>query len=89
MIIWDKLKNEWLKTERNISFEEITEKIISGKIVDIVKNPSREDQKVFVINIHNYIYAVPFIMDDEDNIILKTAYPSRKLYSEYGGTNEA
>ena len=88
MIIWDKQKNEWLKRERKISFEEIAEKIIYGKIMDIIKNPSRQYQKVFVINIHNYIYAVPFIMDDNENIILKTAYPSRKLYSKYGGNNE-
>ncbi len=88
MIVWDKQKNEWLKTERKISFEEISEKIINDEIIDIVKNPSREDQKVFVINIHNYTYAVPFIMDSDENIILKTAYPSRKLYFKYGGTNE-
>ena len=43
MIIWDREQNEWLKTERGLSFEEIAEKIINGEIVDIVKNPSRDD----------------------------------------------
>lgn len=83
MIIWDESKNDLLKKERDISFEEIAEKIINHDIMEILMNPKRKNQHVFVISIREYTYGVPFIIDEHDNIILKTAYPSRKLHVKY------
>ena len=53
--------------------------------IDILENKSRDNQLVFVIEFNGYIYAVLFIIDEKDNIFLKTAYPSRKLYKKYMG----
>jgi len=88
MIIWDETKNLKLKLERNISFETISDIILNKQYLDILENPSRSDQNVFVIEINKYIYAVPFIIDKESNIILKTIFPSRKLNKIYGGEND-
>lgn len=88
MIVWDEQKNSRLKLDRNISFEEISEKILNKEYIDILENPSRNDQNIFVIELNQYIYAVPFIIDQEENIILKTAYPSRKLQKKFGGKND-
>lgn len=85
MIIWDEEKNIKLKIERNISFEVISEIILNKKYLDILENPSNPHQDIFVVEISNYIYAVPFILDKDSNIILKTAYPSRKLNKKYRG----
>ena len=85
MIIWDENKNTKLKLERNISFEEISEYILSENIIDIIDHPKRKNQNVFVIEINNYIHSVPFIIDEDENIILKTAFPSRKLHKKYRG----
>lgn len=84
-IIWDKEKNEKLIMERNISFEEISQMIMDGEYLDILENPVREGQLYFVIDIEDYIWIVPFILDDVENIVLKTAFPSRKYNKKYKG----
>jgi uncharacterized DUF497 family protein len=84
-IIWDKDKNDLLMLTRNISFEEICEKIINKEYIDIIENPVRKKQQYFIMSINDYIWLVPFITDEDDNIILKTAFPSRKFNKKYGG----
>ena len=84
-IIWDKEKNEKLILERNISFDEISQMIMDGKYMDIIENPVREGQMYFVMEIQDYTWIVPFIIDEDDNIILKTAYQSRKYHKKYRG----
>jgi len=83
MIIWDDDKNQKLQNERDISFEEISEIMLRKEYFDILENPSRSNQQIFVVKINNYIYSVPFIIDEQSNIILKTAFPSRKLHKKY------
>ena len=85
MIIWDDDKNLWLQAERGISFDEISEIILRKEYLDIWENPSRPFQQLFVIKLNNYIYSVPFIVGDQSNIILKTAFPSGKLTKKYMG----
>lgn len=85
MIIWDDSKNQKLLNERGISFDEISEIILRKGYLDILENPSRPSQQIFVIKFNNYIYNVPFIIDSQSNIILKTAFPSRKLNKKYMG----
>lgn len=86
-IIWDDEKNKNLKKQRGISFEEITLLILERKYVDIVKHPNRPGQRVFVLPIKGYIHAVPFVLDDKNNIVLKTAFPSRKFHKKFGQKN--
>lgn len=83
-IQWDKEKNERLKKERQISFEEIVVCIENQQVLAIMQNPSSKykDQKVFVIGLKDYIYYVPFIQY-EDDIFLKTIIPSRKFTKKY------
>ena len=83
MIIWDDTKNQKLKAERNISFEQISAIILQKAYLDILENKARPNQQIFVVELNNYIYAIPFIIDENANIILKTAYPSRKLAKKY------
>ena len=88
MVIWDEKKNLKLKLERNISFETISDIILNKQYLDILENPSRPYQDIFVINVNKYIYAVPFMIDKRSNIILKTIFPSRKLNKIYGVKND-
>ena len=85
MILWDEDKNNKLRVERNVSFEQISEIILEGKYIDILEHAKRDNQFLFIIELNDYIYAVPFLFDEEDNIILKTAFPSRKLNKIYRG----
>jgi uncharacterized DUF497 family protein len=84
-IIWDEEKNEKLKRERGISFEEIALMIVEKKYVAIVKHPRRARQRIFLMPIHGYIHAVPFVIDNRRNIVLKTVFPSRAFNKKYGG----
>jgi uncharacterized DUF497 family protein len=80
---WDSEKNEILKHLRGISFEEIAYLIESDQILGIEENPIRSNQKIYILEIGNYAVVVPFVEND-DEIFLKTAFPSRKYAKRYG-----
>jgi uncharacterized DUF497 family protein len=88
---WNPEKNELLKQDRGISFEEIVLNIHLGNEVDIYDHPNQErypGQKVSVILVENYAYLVPFIESNEE-IFLKTIIPSRKATKQYTGEGES
>ena len=85
MISWDESKEKRLVAGRQVSFQEISSKILLGDYLDILENPSRPNQNLFVLEIEGYVWVVPFIIDSAGDIILKTAYPSRKMNKRYGG----
>ena len=80
---WNIEKNETLKKTRGISFEEIAFMIEAGKILSIEENPIRSNQKMYVLEIDNYVVLVPFTETDKE-IFLKTIFPSRKYTKKYG-----
>ena len=84
-ILWDREKNKKLIAERGLSLEFFASLILGKKYKAVLKNPSRKEQKVFIIPYDDYTYVVPFVIDKEQNIILKTAFPSRKFHKLYGG----
>ncbi len=62
--IFDPIKNRELILERGIGFERVISELAANKIVDIVEHHNREkygSQKVLILEIDGYIYAVPFI----------------------------
>ncbi len=82
---WNKQKNELLKIERDVCFEDVLIAIESGQVLDIVEHPEKKrypNQKILIININNYAYLVPFI-EDKEKIFLKTIIPSRKATKKY------
>jgi len=84
-IIWDTDKNRKLLADRGLSLEVFASLILDKKYCAILKNPSRKEQKIFVIPYQNYTYVVPFLINNEQNIVLKTVFPSRKYHKIYGG----
>jgi len=84
-IEWDESKNDKIKAERGISFEEIADELVAGRILDIVPHLSRLDQRIFVVKLGDHFVMVPFV-GDVDGVFLKTAYVSRKARKHYGGT---
>lgn len=84
-------KNHQLIKERGISFEEIIAALNSGRLLDVIEHHQEKyaKQRLYIINIDDYVYIVPFIKKDEQTVFLKTIFPSRKLTKKYlGGTNE-
>jgi len=84
---WNSQKNERLKAERNISFEEVIFHIQNGDEIDIYDHPNQErypNQKISVVIIEKYAYLVPYVESDTE-IFLKTIIPSRKATKKYLG----
>ncbi|MGE0827054.1 MAG: BrnT family toxin [Candidatus Binatia bacterium] len=82
---WDPSKNEKLKAERNISFEEVVFHISQEDEVDVFEHPNQErypGQKISVVLIEGYTYLVPYV-ESETEIFLKTIIPSRKATKKY------
>lgn len=89
-IRWDGLKNEKLKSERNVSFEAVLVAIQQGNTLDDLIHPDRErypNQRLLVVKIKKYAYLVPYVETDTE-IFLKTIIPSRKATKQYlSGSN--
>lgn len=82
---WNEEKNQLLKEERQISFEDVVFYISQGFLLDVLEHPNQEKyqgQKIFVVEIEEYAYLVPFI-EGEQEIFLKTIIPSRKATRTY------
>ena len=88
---WNEDKNELLKEERQISFEDVVFYIEQGFLLDVLEHPNQEKyqgQKIFVVEIDEYAYLVPFV-EDEREIFLKTIIPSHKATRKYLKGNES
>lgn len=83
-ILWDEAKNKKLKEARGISFEDVAQLILDKKYLAVLENPIHPEQMIFIVSYKAYTYVVPFIIDAEDNIVLKTIFPSRKFHKLYG-----
>lgn len=82
---WNPKKNEQLKRERNISFEEIVFHLSQGDIWKIADHPNQKDypgQKIYFVIVDGYIYLVPHVAEEE-YVFLKTIIPSRKATKDY------
>ena len=77
---WDPQKNNWLKEERKISFEQVIFHLSRGDVWKTADHPDQKNypgQKIYFVIINGYIYLVPHIIEKE-YIFLKTVIPSRK-----------
>ena len=84
---WSARKNRSLKKERGISFERIIVAIEHGHLLDILEHTNQDKypgQKLYVIEIDKYCWAVPYKDDKQSGTrTLITAFPSRKLTKQY------
>ena len=82
---WDNEKNELLKKNRGVCFEEVVLLMERGDVLDIIEHPNQErypGQKIAVVMIDAYAYLVPYV-EQNGGIFLKTIIPSRKATNKY------
>ncbi len=82
---WNPDKNEWLKQEREVCFEDVKAALETGRLIAVIPNPNMvryPAQKELLVEIKGYAYIVPFV-EDEEKIFLKTIIPSRKATKKY------
>jgi uncharacterized DUF497 family protein len=82
---WNPDKNEWLKKNRMISFEQIIFHLGQGDVWRAADHPNQRkypNQRIYFVIVDDYIYMVPHIVEKE-HIFLKTIIPSRKATRDY------
>lgn len=82
---WDNEKNELLKKNRGVCFEEVVLLMERGDVLDTIEHPNQErypGQKIAVVMIDAYAYLVPYV-EQNGEIFLKTIIPSRKATNKY------
>lgn len=88
---WNAEKNEALKAERGVAFENIVVAVEAGGLLDILAHPNQAKyprQRVLVVACDNYACLVPFV-EEEEHFFLKTVIPSRKATRDYLNQGEA
>jgi uncharacterized DUF497 family protein len=78
---WNELKSKRLKQTRGVSFEEI----VNATQLEQIKHPTNPNQKIAICEYKQYIWAVPFVIQEDGSLFLKTIYKSRKLMKKYKG----
>jgi len=84
-ITWNVEKAEALRLDQSrggVTFEDCVDALEGGRILDNIRNPvlNRKNQWMYILEINNYAYAVPYVKSkDANEIFLKTVYPSRKF----------
>lgn len=82
---WNPDKNDWLKRERNLSFEEIVFHLSKGDVWKTTNHPNQKEysgQRIYFVIVEGYIHMVPHVIEEE-MIFLKTIIPSRKATRDY------
>ena len=77
-IRWSLLKSERLKRTRGVSFEEI----VQSKLVAVKEHPNKTHQNIMLFEHKGYLWVVPYV-ESENEIFLKTLYPSRRYTKLY------
>ena len=82
---WSPEKNDQLKSERGISFEQMTVAVETNGLLDVLDHPNHAkypNQRILVVSSDGYAYLVPFV-EEADHYFLKTVIPSRKATRDY------
>lgn len=75
-------KNAQLFQKRGVTFYNVIEAIEQNGILLNFEHPNNEkypNQKMMIVNINEYAYCVPYVIEEDDTWFLKTIYPSRKF----------
>ena len=83
---WENEKNERLKKERDICFEQIVMHIEKGDLLDVIEHNNQSKypgQKMLIVDVNEYVYLVPFVEEQQSIYFLKTIMPSRKATKKY------
>lgn len=78
IVKWDSMKDQRLKLLRKVGFQEI----LNSRYLDTAAHCSRGNQQMMLFERLGYVWVVPFV-EGEEEIFLKTLYPSRKYTKLY------
>ncbi len=79
-------KNQLLKATRGICFDDVVNILEQKQLIDDILHPNKKylHQRMYVIMFNKYVYAVPYVVNEQkQEIFLKTIYASRVLTEKY------
>ena len=82
---WDNEKNELLKKNRGVCFEQVVILMEREDVLETIQHPNKNKypgQKIATVRIGDYAYLVPYVQES-DEIFLKTIIPSRKATNKF------
>ncbi|OIP29158.1 MAG: toxin [Deltaproteobacteria bacterium CG2_30_43_15] len=82
---WDNEKNELLRNNRGVCFEQVVILMERADVLETVGHPNQNKypgQKIATVMIDDYAYLVPYVQKN-DEIFLKTIIPSRKATNKF------
>ena len=82
---WDNEKNELLKKNRGVCFEQIVILMEREDVLETIQHPNQNKypgQNIATVRIGDYAYLVPYVQES-DEIYLKTIIPSRKATNKF------
>ena len=82
---WSPEKNEQLKRQRGVTFEQVLFRLSEGAVWKVADHPNQRKypgQNIYFVNMDGYIYLVPHVVEKEC-VFLKTIIPSRKATRDY------
>ncbi len=83
---WNSDKDERLQEVRWFGFQDICDAIESNNILADIPHPNQNKyphQHKFIVQIDDYAYDVPYVLESNIVYFFKTAIPSRKSTKEY------
>ncbi len=83
---WSTEKNRQLIEQRGVSFESVVAAIEQGGLMDVLEHPNEDrypEQRMYIVNLNEYAYVVPFVVQTDGKHFLKTVMPSRKATRDY------
>ena len=87
---WNDEKSVTIQQNPNrggVDFEDCVIALEENRLLDIIDNENYPHQRMYILNIGNYAYVVPFV-ESESEIFLKTIFPSRKMTKKYLGLKD-
>jgi uncharacterized DUF497 family protein len=83
---WSNDKNELVTAKTGVSFEDAELAIATGGLLDDIQHPNTEKykhQRIMIVAIDGYAYAVPYVKQTDGSFFLKTLYPNRYYTRKY------
>ena len=84
---WTTGKNHQLVEQRGVSFESVVSAIEQGGLLDVLEHPNQDrypGQLIYVVEMGEYLYLVPLVVESDCTRFLKTIIPSRKATRDCG-----
>jgi hypothetical protein len=79
-------KHNQLVRERGMGFDEIIDEIENGNFIEAIDHGNQErypGQKIMFVRCVDTVCMVPYVIEDDGTLFLKTLYPSRKATKIY------